>query len=281
MKLGKRIVLKIVSSLLLLITQGMYVAMYAQPGIASNNAFQGGEKISYTVFYNVIGLYVKAGNATFITTNETIQDREVYHVIGEGATNSRYDWIYKVRDRYESYFTVSELKPIKFKRNVSEGKYNKHEDVTFNHNAKTVITNKGVYAVPENVQDVISIMYYVRGINYEGHQEGVRIPVSMFMNNKVYNMYIHYIGRETIKTKYGKFSTIKLQPLMLKESTIKDGDESLSESVLEGREKMTIWLTDDPNHLPVRIESAIAVGRVKVDLMQFENLKHSLTALKR
>jgi hypothetical protein len=250
-------------------------------GVTSNHAFQAGEKISYTVFYNVIGIiYINAGTATFTTTNETMQNSEVYHVIGEGATNSKYDWIFKVRDRYETYFNASDLKPLKFQKHISEGKYNKHEDVTFNQQTNTVITSKGVYAVPENVQDVISIMYYARDINYGQYQTGDRIPISMFIDNKVYKMYIHYVGRETIKTKYGKFNAIKLKPLLLKGNTVEDDEKLLEGSVFEGSEKMTIWVTDDSNHIPVRIESPIAVGRVKVDLMQYENLKYSLTALK-
>jgi len=251
-------------------------------GIASNHAFQAGEKISYTVFYNVVGIiYLNAGTATFTTTNETMLNSEVYHVIGEGTTNSKYDWIFKVRDRYETYFNASDLKPLKFREHVSEGKYSRHEEVKFNQHANTVITNKSVYAVPENVQDAISIMYYARDINYGQYQTGSRIPVSMFIDNKVYKMYIQYIGRETIKTKYGKFNAIKLKPLLLKGNDSEDNEKSLDGSIFEGSEKMTIWITDDPNHIPVRIESPIAVGRVKVDLMQYENLKYSLTSLNR
>ena len=249
-------------------------------GVTSNHAFQTGEKISYDVFYNVIGIYIKAATATFTTTNEMMQNREVYHVIGEGATNSKYDWIFKVRDRYETYFNASDLKPLKFQRHISEGKYNKQEEVSFNQQTNTVTTNKGVSAVPENIQDVISIMYYARDIDYGKYQTGSRIPVSMFMNSKVYKMYIHYVGRETIKTKYGKFNAIKLKPLLVKGNASEDDEKPLEESVLESSEKMTIWITDDANHIPVRIESPIAVGRVKVDLMHYENLKYSLTAFK-
>ncbi len=42
---------------------------------------------------------------------------------------------------------------------------------------------------------------------------------------------------------------------------------------------MIIWITNDQNHIPVRIESPIAVGSIKVDLMQYENFKYSVTAL--
>ena len=42
---------------------------------------------------------------------------------------------------------------------------------------------------------------------------------------------------------------------------------------------MTIWVSDDHNHIPVRIESAIVVGSVKADMMSFKNLRYPLSAL--
>ena len=246
----------------------MHTIASAQAAVSGNFAFQPQEKISYNVYYNVIGIYVNAGSATFTTSSERMQDADVFHVVGQGSTNPKYDWIFKVRDRYESYFTSADLQPVKFVRSINEGKYKKHEEITFNHQTNTAITNNGVYKVPENVQDVISIMYYARNIDYDRYHAGDKIPFSMFLDDKVYNMYIHYIGKGTVKTKYGKFNVIKLKPLLLKGS------------IFDGGEKMTIWVTDDDNHIPVRVESPIIVGSVKIDLMHYENLRYPITALK-
>jgi hypothetical protein len=243
-------------------------SLFAQTAVESNYAFQPQEKISYNVYYNVIGIYVNAGSATFTTSTERMQDQDVFHVIDEGATNPHYDWIFKVRDRYESYFTANDLQPVKFIRNINEGKYKKHEEITFDHETNTASTKSGMFKVPENVQDVISIMYYARNINYAQFKTDNKIPFTMFLDDKVYNMYIHFIGKETVKTKYGKFNAIKLKPLLLKGSVFKGG------------EKMTIWVTDDANHIPVRVESPIIVGSVKIDLMHYENLKTPIMVLR-
>ena len=89
----------------------------------------------------------------------------------------------------------------------------------------------------------------------------------MFLDNEVYNMYIRYLGKETVKTKYGKFRAVKFKPLLLKGT------------IFEGGEKMTVWVSDDPNHIPVRVESPITVGSVKVDLIAHKNLRHQLSSL--
>jgi hypothetical protein len=243
------------------------VPVFSQNLATRNFAFQPEEKITYNVYYSVIGIYLHAGTATFTTLGEKMQNENVYHVVADGSTNPKYDWIFKVRDRYESWFNSQDLQPVKFVRHINEGDYQKHEEVTFNQGTKTAITNTGVYKVPENVQDVVSIMYYARNIDYDQYRNGDKIPFSMFLDDKVYNMYIHYMGKETVKTKYGKFKAIKLKPLLLKGN------------IFDGGENMTIWVTDDANHIPVRIESPISVGSVKVDLMQFENLKYPIASL--
>ena len=246
---------------------GVILSIFQITAYAQGPAFGAGEKITYTVFYNVIGLYINAGTATFTTLQEKYNNDDVYHVIGEGTTNSKYDWIFKVRDRYESYFDTDNLRPVKFIRNISEGGYKKYEEATFNDKANTVVTNKGVFKVPHQVQDLISSLYYARNIDYSQYKAGDKIPFNMFLDNEVYNMYIRYLGKERIKTKFGTFEAIKLKPLLLKGHTFNGG------------EQMTIWVTNDSNHIPVRVESPISVGTVKVDLMQYQFLRHPLNSL--
>jgi hypothetical protein len=89
----------------------------------------------------------------------------------------------------------------------------------------------------------------------------------MFLDYENFNLYIRYLGRETIKTKYGTFRAIKFKPLLVKGT------------IFEGGEGMTVWVTDDANHIPVRIESPIVVGKVKVDMMSYANLRYPLRSL--
>ena len=80
-----------------------------------NNSFRTGEKFSLIVFYSALGLYVNAGTANLTVTSERLLNKPVYHIIGTGVTNSSYDWIFKVRDRYETYIDTGTLQPYKFK----------------------------------------------------------------------------------------------------------------------------------------------------------------------
>ena len=121
--------------------------------------------------------------------------------------------------------------------------------------------------MPDCVQDVMSAVYYARNIQFDKYQVNDKIPFSMFLDNQIYNIYIKYLGKEVVKTKYGRFNAIKFKPLLVKGT------------MFEGGEKMTVWVTDDENHIPVRIESPIVVGSVKADMMDFANLRHPLSSL--
>ncbi len=232
-----------------------------------NQAFQAGESITFKVYYTLAGVYIAAGEATFTVALEELGGKSVYHVTGSGKNYSFLDNFFKVRDKYESYIDTATLQPLKFIRNVSEGSYRKYENVSFNKTAHTAITNSGVFKTPECIQDVLSTMYYARNIDFDKMKPGDKIPFSMFLDNQVYDLYIRYVGKETIKTKYGKFRAIKIKPLLIKGT------------IFEGGEKMTVWISDDANHIPVRVESPISVGSVKVDMMDFKNRRTPMSSL--
>lgn len=232
-----------------------------------NISFTGNEQVQFKIFYNVIGLYVDAGNASFTVSNAKINNRPVYHIVGLGTSNPSYDWIFRVRDKYETYIDTATLKPYRFVRHVEEGSFRKDELVNFNHDEKKATTPKSSFNVPSCIQDVLSAVYYARNIDFSKRTIGEKIPFSMFIDDAVYNLYIRYLGKEVVKTKYGIFNAIKFKPMLI------------SGTVFKGGELMTVWVSDDGNHLPLRIESPISVGSVKVDMIKFKNIRYPFDAL--
>lgn len=232
-----------------------------------NTAFQSGESLTYKVFYTLASVYVAAGEATFTTTLDHFNGKDVYHVVADGKSYSFYDKFFKVRDRYETYIDTATLQPYKFIRNVNEGGYKTYENVTFVKNTGTAVTSEGVYKVPSCIQDVLSAMFYVRNLDFNHYKPGDKVPFDMFLDRQVYHLYVRYLGKETIRTKYAKFRAIKFKPLLVKGT------------MFEGGEKMTVWVSDDPNHIALRVESPITVGSVKVDMSYYRNLRYPLSSL--
>lgn len=232
-----------------------------------NISFRDGEQLTFKVYYNMGMLWVPAGDASFTVKGEMLNGKQAYHVTGDGKTLKSYDWFFKVRDRYESYIDMETLLPLKFVRNVNEGGFKIYNNVTFNHSAGKAVSTNGSFNIPKCTQDVLSAIYYARNIDYNKYQPGAKIPFSMFLDDEVYNLYIRYQGKQKITTHYGTFNTIKITPMLI------------AGTIFKGGEKMSIWVTDDNNHLPVRIDSPILVGSIKVDLIGYSNLKNPLTGL--
>ncbi len=233
-----------------------------------NTAFKEGEVVIFKVFYSTLGAYIGAGEATFTTTLERFNGKPVYHHVGEGKTYSFFDNFFKVRDRYESYVDTTNLLPIKFVRNIEEGGYKKYENVTFNQSANTAASTKGVFKITDCIQDVMSMVYYARNIDFTKYKIEDKIPFDMFLDDEVFHLYVRYMGKEKVKTRYGKFNAIKIRPLLIKGT------------IFEGGEKMTVWISDDPNHLILRVESPISVGSIKVDMMSYRNLRYPLSSFR-
>ena len=84
----------------------------------------------------------------------------------------------------------------------------------------TAVSTEGTYNVPNCIQDVLSAVYYARNINFGNYKENDLIPFNMFLDNETYHLHIRYLGKEKIKTKYGKFRSIKFKPLLVKRNHI-------------------------------------------------------------
>jgi hypothetical protein len=212
-------------------------------------------------------IWVPAAEAHFMVKTEKQNNKQLYHFIGDGNTLKAYEWFYKARDVYESYVDAETMLPQRFIRNVNEGGYKIHNDVTFNHYKHTATTIDTVIHIPDCVQDVLSAIFFARNIDFSKYVVGAKIPFKMFLDNQVYALYIRYLGKEKITTRYGTFNTIKFSPLLI------------NGTIFAGGEKMTVWVSDDANHVPVRVDSPIIVGSVKVDLVGYENLRHPFSAL--
>ena len=227
-----------------------------------NQAYQSGEKIIYNVYYHYGLMNVDGGIVSFTTNLEKLYGKPVYHLVGFGKTYPAYDWFYKVRDTYESYVDTTSLLPIKFNRNTNEDGEKKYNNIVFNHQQKTALCGTKTISTPDCIQDVLSAIYYARNINFSNLKIGEKIYFNMILDETVYPIYLKYLGIEKIKTNKGFFNTIKFKALLIEGTLFKGG------------ENMTVWVSNDANKVPIRVESKILVGEVRADLIQTSNLRN-------
>jgi hypothetical protein len=231
-----------------------------------NDSFTSGEKLDYIVHYGLIN----AAQATIDIDDDiqTINNRPCYKVNVFGKTTGSFDFFLKIRDTWRSYIDTTSIVPQRFHRNIEEGKYRKKENIMFDHykNLATVEDKKetNTFKVPDNVQDIVSGVYYLRTLNYEKRKIGEPIKIQGFFDDEVFDFTVTYKGKETVETKAGDIKAIKLVPKMPKNK------------LFDGEDAITVYLSDDKNKIPVLIQAEMFVGAVKIDLYKYKGLKSRL-----
>lgn len=231
----------------------------------AQNAFKEGEYLQYQIQYGLL----KAGYASLEVQPVPSDDQELLLAVGKGWTTGMVGLIFPVEDRYETVFDKTSGQPVRFLRKIDEGGYTQHKEILFDlksYEARVINHKKetdSVYFVQRHVQDMLSSFYHLRNVDLSEYQEGDRIRVTMFFDEEMYPVDLKILGRETIKTRFGKVATVKLQPIVQKGRVFKD------------EENVVMWVTDDENKIPVKIKASILVGAVKAELSEYRGLKHA------
>ena len=234
--------------------------------VLTNNAFTYGEELNYRVHYGI----VNAAKIKLKVDDQTVEvnGHETYHLIADGKTLSSFDWMFKVRDRFESYMDMELMAPVKYFKSVKEDNYSDVDLVFFDHDKKRIKGKKKNMDCPAYVQDIIGAMYYARTIDFSKAAKGTVYPLDVYLDQEIYNLEFKYVGKETIKSDIGKVRCIKIKP------------KAVADRVFKDDKAITLWVSDDENKIPIRVEASLAVGSLKVDLTSYSGLRNAFTAKK-
>ena len=244
-------------------------ASYSQPIPTNTNEpsvhFQDGEWFQLRIHYG----FLNASYATFSLERDTLNGKPVFHAKAYGETTGIANWFFKVEDYYESYFDASTIQPYKFIRDINEGGYTKNVEINFDHTLnKASVNNKKKKTIEEfdiepNVQDLISCFYFLRNFYPEKEiKVNESFDINMFFDQENYVFKLKYLGKEVINSKFGDVNCLKFRPVVQ------------SGRVFKEQESVTLWVSDDQNKLPIRLQADILVGSIKADIENFKNLKY-------
>lgn len=235
------------------------------------SAFKTGEWLKFRMHYG----FLNASYATLHVKNAVIDETPVYHVVGHGETTGFASIFFKVDDTYESYFDKRDGRPYRFIRKINEGGYKKDVEINFDYEKDKALLNdkknkkKLNFTLEDGIQDLISAFYYLRN-NYEPKdlEVGKAIDLKMLYDDDgIFNFKLKYLGKEIVKTKFGKVECLKFRPLVQ------------SGRVFKEEESLSLWVSNDDNRIPIRIKADLAVGSIKADLDGYNGLKHQFKIL--
>jgi len=231
--------------------------------VLENKAFKEGEKLTFDLNYG----FVTAGIAVMeIPRIKKISGRNAYHVNFEVNSVPSFDMFYTVRDRYESYIDVEGLFPWRFEQHIREGSYTRDFSAFFDQRKGKAKTSEGEYEIPLYVNDIISAFYYARTLDYSDMKVNDLINLQNFYKDKVYDLDVKYLGKETIEVPAGKFECVIVEPL------VKEG------GLFKHEGNIIVWLTDDELKMPVKVRTKIIIGYVEAKLTSYEGLAGKLTS---
>lgn len=235
--------------------------------MAQEKAFKDGEWLEFKVKYG----WFNASIAGLEIKNDTLNGKDVYRIVGFGKTTGLLDVFFKVRDHYESYIDKEDVKPYKFIRDLSEGGYIKNKMILFNHEKSIATVHDYKYdtvhkhAFTANTQDMISGLYYLRNkVDTKQLQKGDYISVNLFFDEKNHDFKTKFLGREVVETSFGDVPCLMFRPYVM------------SGRVFKEQESVTVWISDDKNKIPIKVEAELAVGSITAKLDKFKGLLHPI-----
>jgi len=241
--------------------------------IINQTAFQRGEKLRFKLYYHSRATgNVSAGELVSEVKPERIyiDNNPNYHIVMVGKSKGAFNWFFKVRDRFESYIDEHHLLPSLFKKRIREGDYETQRVVHFNQDSGSITYHnlkngfKGLVKTPYQVQDLVSSIYYIRNWDFTSACIGQKYYLNIFLDDSVHQIQFEYLGIKTIRTKLGRFECLKFKPRVI------TGDMFAEES------PMTIYVSNDRNHLPILAISKLSLGSVRMELEEYEGLRFSL-----
>ena len=238
-----------------------------------NTNFGKGEHLKYYAHYG----FIRAAEGEVFTDEDIVEmnGRPCYKMSVYAKTTTFFDVIAKVRNEYGTYIDTTSILPQKFYRYVDEGSYKRNEIMDYDHENDSLfvhtldlktreLVRTDPYAVPDNIQDMVSGMYYLRTMDFSNLSSGDTLSIDGFFKNKLYDFKIIFDKKEVIKTKLGKIRAIKIRPIMP------------NSPIFDGKDSVEIWLSDDANKVPLKVKSALFVGAIELDIKLATGLKHPL-----
>lgn len=240
--------------------------------------FQRGERLEYACH---IGL-LKVGKAE-VTVNNDLFDLSgniCYRVDVEGKTTGVFSMGMKVKDLWRSFIDTAMIAPIKFYRDIQENNYLLEETTYFDHSIQKVRVDGnlkgrkrgGIYDIPKYSQDLISGYLYLRTLDYEDLPVDSVITVPAFFEDKVYYFQVRYLGKQQIRTRFGKQDTYVLTPIMPQNGLFLSGENAIK-----------IWVSADKNRIPLRVNASMlfGIGLVEVSLVDYAGLQEPIDSKKK
>lgn len=246
----------------------------SQCGI-NNTAFKSGEFLAYDLYFNWQFVWVKVGAASMSTVMSTYNGEPAYRTSLITKGNSQLDGVFTMRDTLTSYCSFANLSPLYYRKGALEGtryyvdelwysypnNFTKVRMHRINHHGEHFWQEK---EYQECVYDMMSIFLRARNFDSSTMNRGDVIPMLITDAKDRSDSWLVYQGKETFKI---DGTREKFRCLVFSFMEREDGRTT---------ELIKFFVTDDQNHMPVRLDMNLSFGSAKAYLRAYRGVKNPL-----
>lgn len=237
-----------------------------------NNYFQAGEQMTYDLYIKFAAT-IKGGYASLSTQSVQYDGKDAYKMSLVSESQGFARKMFALNDTLACYMS-KDLQPLAYTKDAHEGDDHTIEKLTYSYSGddvkiRTVRHKNGTFRFDETLDfsgctyDLMSILFYARTLDYPNMKSGSQTTVNFVTGKSKVSMRIAYNGKEVVKANDGKkYNCMKL--------TLYIQDEAFD----NGKEAMKVYITDDNNRMPVRLETKLKVGSTRVVLKSYKGNKH-------
>ena len=238
-----------------------------------NTAFKSGEFLSYNLYFNWKFVWVKVGTASMYIVQSKYNGQNAYRTSLSTRGNSKMDKIFMMRDTLLCYSTL-DLAPLYYRKGALEGKRYTVDEVWYNYAGgqchvtqsrlhKDGRREKSSRTPGECVYDMMNIFLRARSFDPANWKKGYVVDFRITDGNSLNPAKLKFLGRKTIKADNGvKYRCLELS------YTEKDKGK--------WREIARFFVTDDANHVPIRLDMFLKFGSAKAFLTSMKGVKNPI-----
>lgn len=241
-----------------------------------NTAFKSGEFLTYNLYYNWKFVWVKAGNASMSVIQSTRNGKPAYRGSLVTRGNKKVDDFFVLRDTLLCY-SGTDLAPMYFRKGAREGKRYTVDEVFYSYSGgkchlrqhRLQSDGKSVWkkaSYDDCVFDMMNIFLRARSFDPTNWKKGyiVKFPIADGKNRTPAQ--IRFQGKVTIKADNG----VKYRCLRLAYMEYEDG---------KYKKIVDFYVTDDENHVPVRLDMFLKFGSAKAFLVGMKGVRNPVTSI--
>lgn len=241
-----------------------------------NTAFKSGEFLSYNLYYNWKFVWVKAGTASMSVVQSTWNGQAAWRSSLITRGNNRVDEMFVLRDTLLCYSTL-DMSPLYYRKGAREGKRYNVDQVFYSYpdgkchvNMQRQHTDGKMdyhqHTSEQCVFDMLNIFMRARSFDPTGWRKGHVVSIPIADGNGIIPAQLRYRGKTEVKGDNG----VKYRCLQLSYIETENG---------KSKEIARFYVTDDSNHVPVRLDMFLRFGSAKAFVVGMKGVKNPISSV--